>query len=54
MVIAGGGPAGCAAALTLCRHTDLSVMLVEQTGTERTRSENPGHLRSCHCWTISV
>lgn len=32
MVIAGGGPAGCAAALTLCRHTDLSVMLVEQTG----------------------
>lgn len=32
VVIAGGGPAGCAAALTLLRHTGLSVMLVEQTG----------------------
>lgn len=31
VVIAGGGPAGCAAALTLRRHTGLSVMLVEQT-----------------------
>lgn len=32
VVIAGGGPAACAAALTLRRYTGLSVMLVERSG----------------------
>lgn len=32
VVIAGGGPAACAAALTLRRYTGLSVMLVERAG----------------------
>lgn len=37
VLIVGGGPAGCAAALTLGRYTDLSVMLVERQGYELER-----------------
>jgi flavin-dependent dehydrogenase len=32
MVVVGGGPAGCAAALTVLRHTDLTVLVVERSG----------------------
>ncbi|MBT8767427.1 tryptophan 7-halogenase [Metapseudomonas boanensis] len=37
VVIAGGGPAACAVALTLRRYTGLSVMLVEQSGYEHSK-----------------